>query len=100
MVCPSCNKHLDEKMFFVSRLKGINICDKCIYNEKLKKIGKKKKLCPVCNEIVPKGRTKFCSSQCYEENSEIMIRQYYCNNKENSDNSWRKTKSSFKFNKK
>ena len=72
MKCPECGN--DYEIFdFLNKTK----CYRCIYAEKLLKLGKSKKanFCKICKKKIPTVRWKYCSEKCSDIDH---VNPWYC----------------------
>lgn len=62
-ICNQCNDEFSDKAF-----PGSVICYRCIYykkNEHVVHVNPIKR-CKICDKETKKGRSKYCSTECYE----------------------------------
>lgn len=82
MICTQCNEDRDGCHFLDVHILDPKICNKCHYNNKLKRVTPEttvEKICYICKNPVEGRRWKFCSKACALEG-----------NKENLKTNWRK----------
>lgn len=80
-LCPQCNQMREEHDYH-----GKDICYKCVYFEKTRE--EKKRKCLMCENLVPKGRWRYCGKECAAKGEIEMDNNYWLTRfKKNNANS-------------